>query len=66
MNVVADLIRVVLLIFAGLVLLLSSVFVVGPDGVRSYDTLGIAIDVVAVLVIVGTVWSWRASRARER
>jgi hypothetical protein len=62
----ANLIRVVVLILASLVLLLSSVFVVGPDGVRSYDVLGIVIDVVAVLVIFGVAWSWRATRARTR
>jgi len=62
----ANLLRVLVLIFAVLVLLLSSVFVEGADGVRSYSVGGVVTDVVAILVIAGVAWSWRNRRASTR
>lgn len=55
----AHLLRVVVIVFGGLLLLTTQVFSAGPDGVRTYNIAGVVIDIAAVLMIVAIAWSWR-------
>lgn len=61
-----NLVRVVLLVFALLLLFLTAVSTAGPDGVRTYNSSGIVIDALAIAAIVVIGWTWWRDRARNR
>ena len=59
-----NLVRVVLLVFALLLLFLTVAWTVGPDGVRTYDSSGIGLDALAIAAIVVIGWTWWRDRTR--
>ena len=57
-----NLIRIVLILFAALLLFVAQVSSEGPGSVRAYNLGGVLIDLAAVIVIVLVACSWRRSR----
>ena len=59
-----NLIRVVVLVFAVLLLFVTSVSSSGADGVRTYYPSGVVIVALAIAAIVGVGWTWWRDRRR--
>ncbi|MGH2449953.1 MAG: hypothetical protein ACRDGE_01530 [Candidatus Limnocylindria bacterium] len=58
---IANIVRIVLILVALLVLFVTALYVEGPAG-REVVVTGLVIDLIAIAVIVGVVWSWWRSR----
>lgn len=58
--------RVVVVVFAALMLLFTAAWVQYPDGSRSLNVAGLMIDAVAVVMISWVAWSLRPGRTRPR
>jgi len=64
--VLANIVRVVLLLIAIGVLFVTALYSESPDGTRRILTDGLVIDLIALAVIVGVIWSWWRSRSARR
>jgi hypothetical protein len=62
-QLVANLVRILVVLFAGYLLFATSVFAEGTSG-RNYNVGGLVMDAVYVLIIVAVAWSWRRTKSR--
>ena len=59
------LLKLGLALFAVILLLVTATWVQYPDGTRTINVAGVVLDVVAVAMIAGVVWSVRPRREKR-